>query len=226
VSVYRRQLRFAVVPVLLVLVSAAVAVAATFSTQSQARLAAARAASSASGRVFELPFSGPCASGKTPRVLGALAQVTVPASWHTLRVPAYHCGQPYLLTDRRGDAGLCVQQTVYATMAPNTGSGTPGAFLGHGYTVLARGRLPAVSGMRGLWEELDVGVTSAYPSYQVDAAYEAANHRVFYEIIVVPPFPAQGCPAATGPQARGIARTLASSFRVLVTHPATAETYG
>jgi hypothetical protein len=140
-------------------------------------------------------------------------------------VPPYQCGQPYLLTDRRGDTGLCVQQTVYATMAPG-GAGTPGAFLGHGYTVLVRGRLPAVSGMRGVWEELDVGVTSAYPSYQVDAAYEAANHNVFYELIVVPPFPVQGCPASTGPQARGIARQLASSFRVLVTHSATAETYG
>lgn len=213
-------------PVLLVLVSAPVTVAATFPTQALARLSASRADSRASGRVFELPFSGTCANGRTPHVLGALAEVTVPTSWRTVRVPPYQCGQPYLLTDRRGDAGLCVQQTVYATMAPSAGPGTPGAFLGHGYTVLVRGRLPAVSGMRGVWEELDVGVTSAYPSYQVDAAYEAANHRAFYELIVVPPFPAMGCPASTGPQARGIARQLASSFRVLVTHPATAETYG
>jgi hypothetical protein len=65
-------------------------------------------------------------------------------------VPPYGCEQPYLLTDRRGDAGLCVQQTVYATIAPNAGSETPGAFLGGGYPVLARGRLPAVSGMRGV----------------------------------------------------------------------------
>jgi hypothetical protein len=225
-SVHRRRLRCAAVSVLLVLVSVAVTVAATFPVQSQARPAAARSDSSASGRVFELPFSGPCANGRTPHVLGALAQVTVPAAWRTVTVPPYQCGQPYLLTDRRGDAGECVQQTVYATMAPGGGAGTPGALLGHGYTVLARGRLPAISEMRGVWEELDVGVTSAYPSYQVDAAYEAANHRVFYELIVVPPFPAQGCPASTGPQARGIARQLASSFRVLVTHQATAETYG
>lgn len=68
-------------------------------------------------------------------------------------------------------------------------------------------------------------MTAAYPSYQVDAALEAANRRVFYELIIVPPIPVEGCPASIGPQARGIARQLASSFRVLVTHPATAETY-
>jgi hypothetical protein len=59
----------------------------------------------------------------------------------------------------------------------------------------------------------------------VDAAFEAANRKVFYELIVVPPIPVQGCPASTASQALGIARQLASSFRVLVTHPATAETY-
>ncbi|MGD0385528.1 MAG: hypothetical protein ABSB73_05265 [Solirubrobacteraceae bacterium] len=211
--------------VLPVLVGAAVTVAATFPAQGQARAAAARAARSASGRVFELPFSGPCASGRTPHVLGAVAQVTVPASWRTVTVPPYQCAQPYLLTDRRGDAGLCVQQTVYATMAPGGGAETPAAFLGHGYTVLARGRLPTISGMRGVWEELDVGMRGS-PSYGVNAAYEAANRDVFYELLVEAPFPAQGCPASSGPQARGIARQLASSFRVLVTHPATAETYG
>ncbi len=207
------------------LVSAAVTVAATFPAQARARLAASRADSSTPGRVFELPFSGPCASGRTPHVLGAVAEVTVPAAWRTVRVPPYQCGQPYLLSDRRGDAGECVQQTIYATMAPGGGAGTPGELLGHGYTVLARGPLPAVAGMRGVWEELDVGMRGS-PSYGVNAAYEAANHDVFYELDVVPPFPAQGCPASTGPQARGIARQLASSFRVLVTDPATAETYG
>ena len=109
-SPFIRFNRCAVVPVVLVLVSAAGTIAAGSPTQLRARLAAARADSSASGRVFELPFSGPCASGKTPHVLGAVAQVTVPASWHTVRVPAYGCEQPYLLTDRRGESALIAVQ--------------------------------------------------------------------------------------------------------------------
>ncbi len=50
------------------------------------------------------------------------------------------------LIDRGGDAGRCLQHTVYAAMATN--AGTPGAFLGRGFPVLARGQLPAASGMR------------------------------------------------------------------------------
>ena len=42
----------------------------------------------------------------------------------------------------------------------------------------------------------------------MNAAYEAANRKGFYELIVVPPIPVEGCPASTGPQARGLARQL------------------
>jgi hypothetical protein len=179
-----------------------------------------------------MPFSARCSEKTTPRVapriLGAHAHVTVPSAWRTLLVPPNttssggDCGQPYLLTDGRGDANECVQQMVYATVAP-AGSETPAAFLASGYQVLAHGQLPTVSGMRGVWAELAVGATPAYPSYGVSAAYEAANRKVFYELDVVPPVSESGCPAGSGSLARGIARELARSFRVDVTDPATAE---
>jgi hypothetical protein len=193
---------------------------------------AAQASGSRSGRVYELRFSGYCVgAGKIPRVaphvLGALAQVTVPAAWRTIRVPPNtspsggDCGQPYLLTDSRGDANECLPQMVYATVAPG-GSETPAAFLRSGDQVLAHGQLPTVSGMRGVWAELNVG--SEEPAYQVSAAYEAANREVFYELSVDPPLSESGCPADSGSLARGIARELARSFRVDVTDPATAQT--
>jgi hypothetical protein len=184
--------------------------------------------------VFSLPFSAFCSGKATPkvapRILGAHAHVTVPSAWRTLLVPPNTtssgggCGQPYLLTDGRGDAHECVQQSVYATVTPS-GSGTPAAFLASGsLQVLAHGRLPTVSGMRGVWAELAVGVTQAYRTYLVNAAYEAANRKLFYELMVVPPVSESGCPAGSGSLARGIARELARSFRMDVTDPATAET--
>jgi hypothetical protein len=195
---------------------------------------AAQASGSGSGRVYEMRFSAYCVGARkiprvAPHVLGALAQVTVPAAWHTLLVPPNtspsggSCEQPYLLTDRRGDANECVQQMVYATVAP-AGSETPAAFLGRGYQVLAHGQLPTVSGMSGVWAEVNVGVTPAYPAYGVSSAYEAANREVFYELSVVPPVSESGCPAGSSSLARGIARELARSFRVDVTDPATAQT--
>jgi hypothetical protein len=200
---------------------------------SAAVAASTQADASASGRVYSLPFSARCSEQATPKVaphiLGAHAHVTVPAAWRTLLVPPNTtssgggCEQPSLLTDARGDASECVQQMVYATVAP-AGSGTPAAFVGSGYQVLAHGRLPTVSGMRGVWAELQGGVTSAYPVYGVSAAYEAANRKVFYELNVVPPVSESGCPAGSGSLSRGIARELAKSFRVDVTDPATAET--
>jgi hypothetical protein len=198
----------------------------------------AQASGSGSGRVYEMRFSAYCLGARkiprvAPHVLGALAQVTVPAAWHTIHVPPNasasggNCGQPYLLTDRHGDGNECVQETVYATVAPG-GSETPAAFLdeaaGSVIAVIARGALPTESGMRGVWAELAVGSTPAYPTYGVSAAYEAANHKVFYELSVVPPFVESHCPAGSGSLARGIARQLARSFRVDVTDPATAQT--
>jgi hypothetical protein len=186
---------------------------------------ASQASGSGSGRVYEMRFSASCAGARkippaAPHVLGALAQVTVPAAWHTIRVPANTspsgggCAQPYLLTDRRGDRGLCVQETVYATVSTSP--------FGAGYTI-ARGELPTMSGVHGVWEELNTGVTYKYPAYQVVATYEAANRKLFYEVMVVPPpaYP-NGC-HRSGSTARAVARQLATSFRVEVTDPATAQ---
>ena len=33
-----------------------------------------------------------------------------------------------------------------------------------------------------------MGVVGEYHAYQISAAYEATNHKVFYELIVNPPF--------------------------------------
>jgi hypothetical protein len=197
--------------------------------------ASTQADASASGRVYSLAFSEFCSAKSTPRavnvaphILGAHAQVTMPSAWRTVLVPPNStssgggCGQPYLLTDARGDASECVQQSVYATVAPG-GAETPAAFLANGYEVLAHGQLPTVSGMRGVWAEIQGGVTSAYPVYGVSAAYEAANRKLFYELDVVPPKSESGCPAGSGSLARGIARELAKSFRVDVTDAATSE---
>jgi hypothetical protein len=235
-TAHRPKLASVALTQLVALTTAAAAFAATLPTQHGPAPAAARhAGGAASGRVYTLPFSARCTErdGSYPRlaphVLGARARLTVPAAWRTILVPPNttssggSCGQPYLLTRPRRDANLCLQETLYATMAPAARSQTPAAFLGSGHAVLARGRLPAVAGMRGVWEEVDVGETE--PAYAVTAAYAAADHRVFYELDVVPPFPAAGCPAVAGQRARGIARQLAISFRVSVSDAATAETY-
>jgi len=198
--------------------------------------ASTQADASASGRAYSLAFSEFCSAKITPgspkvahHILGAHARVTMPSAWRTLLVPPNTtssgggCGQPYLVTDARGDANECVQQTVYATVAPG-GAETPAAFLESGYEVLAHGQLPTVSGMRGVWAEIQGGVTSAYPVYGVGAVYESANRKLFYELNVVPPQSESGCPAGSGSLARGIARELAKSFRVDVTDAATAET--
>jgi hypothetical protein len=185
----------------------------------------AQASGFGSGRAYEMRFSAYCVGARkvpavAPHVLGALAQVTVPAAWHTIRVPANAspsgggCAQPYLLTDRRGDAGLCVQETIYATVSTSPfGAGYPNA----------RGELPTMSGVHGVWDELNTGVTYKYPAYQVVAAYASASRKLFYELMVVPPpvYP-NGC-HGSGPTARAVARQLATSFRVEVTDPATAQ---
>lgn len=209
--------------------------AAACACSAAAFVASTQADASSSGRVYSLPFSSLCSEKASPKVaphiLGAHAQVTVPSAWRTLLVPPNNttsggpCGQPYLLTDGRGDVNECVEQMLYATVAPG-GSETPAAFVRSGYEVLAHGRLPTVSGMRGAWAELQGGVTSAYPVYGVNAAYEAANRKVFYELDVVPPKSESRCAAGSAALARGIARELAGSFRVDLTDPATAETSG
>jgi hypothetical protein len=195
----------------------------------------ALASASGSGRVYSMRFSASCANTGSklplvaPHVLGALARVTVPTAWHTIRVSPNTspsgggCAQPSLLTEPRGDADLCVQETVYASVS-RAGTKTPAHLLGdEAAAVVARGVLPTVSGMRGVWAEVNVGVTPAYPTYEVDAAYESADRKAFYELSVDPPESESGCPAGSGSLARAVARQLATSFRIDVTDPATAE---
>lgn len=174
-------------------------------------------------RVDTLAFSMHCSGARPPRVApvlhGANAQFAVPAGWHTSRVAANDtssgggCGQPYVLVDIPGDSGECLQQSVHASAARDDGE-TPASFLGLGFPILARGRLPSVSGIRGIWEELDEDVTPAYPSYSLDAVYGAVHDSSFYELSVVPPPSYTGACRGSGPRARGIARELVQSFRV------------
>jgi len=195
----------------------------------------ALASGSRSGRLYSLRFAGSCANagGKlppvAPHVLGALARVTLPAAWHTIRVPrspSYSgagCARPALLTAPDGFAGGCLQETV-ETSAANAGTQTPARLLAEGTAaVVTRRALPTVSGMTGAWAEVNIGVTSAYPTYEVDAVYESANRKFFYELIVAPPESEAGCPAGSASLARAVARQLATSFRVDVTDPATAQ---
>ena len=131
------------------------------------------------------------------------------------------CEQDYLLINPPGDLGsLCEQDQVYAEAG--AGPDSPASIPSPGYPVLGRGALPTVAGMRGAWEELDVGVSAKYAAYQVIAGYEAANHKLFYELIVTPPLSYPGICHGSGPQARATARQFARSFRVAVTDPSTA----
>jgi hypothetical protein len=177
-----------------------------------------------------LPFSGGCGHRNPPKLaphlLGARAQITVPRAWNAVRGLTQNgagttCAQEYLLINPPGEIGrLCEQDQVYA----ETGAGpqTPASPRFHsGFAVLGHGALPTVAGMQGSWEELDVGASEA--AYQVTAGYEATDHRLFYELIVVPPPSYPGICRDSGPQTRAIARQLARSFRVVVTSPSTAE---
>jgi hypothetical protein len=117
-----------------------------------------------------------------------------------------------------GDSWDCLQQSVYAIALPQSGQTPPAAFLGQGFAVLARGRLPTVAGMRGIWEELVEGSTPAYPSYSVDAVYFAARSRTFYELSIFPSPNFTGACRGKGPTARGVARQLVQSFRIVAAH--------
>jgi hypothetical protein len=153
----------------------------------------------------------------------------VPRAWDAVRGLTENgagttCAQEYLLINPPGVVGrLCEQDEVFAEAG--AGSRTPASFLRTGFPVIGHGALPTVSGMRGAWEELDVGVSSKYPAYEVDAAFEATNHRLFYELIVAPPPSYPGVCHGGGAQARAIARQLARSFRVAVTDPTTAQAF-
>ena len=185
---------------------------------------------SGSDRGYTMPFSGGCGHGNPPKLaphlLGARAQVMVPRAWHAVSglTPGPTCAQEYALINPPGDLGrLCRQDQVYAEAG--AGFQTPTSILGAGVPVLGRGALPTVAGMRGAWEELDVGVSGKYAAYQVNAGYEATNHKLFYELIVIPPSSYPGNCRGSGPQARAIARQLARSFRVAVTDSPTAQTF-
>lgn len=187
------------------------------------------AIASGSERSDTLVFSGGCGHHPpklAPHLLGARAQFTVPRAWSAVRelTPGTTCAREYLLINPPGDVNrLCEQDQVYAQAgaAPQA----PSSILRPGFPVLGRGALPTVAGMRGAWEELDVGVSGKYHAYQISAGYEATNHKLFYELIVTPPSSYPDNCHSGGPQARAIARQLARSFRVAVTDPATAQTF-
>jgi hypothetical protein len=171
---------------------------------------------SGSERSYTLPFSGGCGHRNPPKLaphlLGARAQFTVPGAWSAVRelTPGTTCAAEYLLINQPGDVGRrCEQDQVYAEAG--AGFQTPAS-------------IPTISGMRGAWEELDVGVSGKYHAYQINAGYEATNHKLFYELIVIPPSSYPGNCHASVPQARAIAIQLAQSFRVALTDPPTAQT--
>ncbi len=183
---------------------------------------------SGSERSDTMLFSGGCGHHPpklAPHLLGARARFTVPSTWSAVRAltPGPTCAQEYVLINPPGDVNRrCEQDQVYAEAgaAPQ-----PPSSLHSGFPVLGRGALPIVAGMQGSWEELDVGVAGKYHAYQISAAYEATNHKLFYELIVNPPsFYPDTCHSG-GPQARAIAGQLARSFRVAVTDPPTAQTF-
>ena len=193
----------------------------------------ALAFASASERSYTLPFSGGCGARNPPKVapnlLGARAQFTVPRAWSavaglTRNGAGTTCAQEYLLINPPGNVGrLCRQDQVYAEAG--AGFQTPASILRPGFPVIGRGALPTESGMRGAWEEVDVGVSAKYAAYEVDAGYEATSHKLFYELIVIPPPSYPGICHDSGSQARAIARQLARTFRVAVTDPSTAQTF-
>jgi hypothetical protein len=197
-------------------------------------LGTALAFASGRDRVDTLPFSGSCGGRNPPQMarhlLGARAQVSVPSSWRTVHGLTENgvgtsCAQEYVVISPPGEVGRdCEQEQVYAT-ATSADSGTPASYLGQGFPVIARGALPAVSGMRGVWEELEEGVSPKYAVYEIDAAYEADNHKLVYELGVGPPPSYTGICRGSGPQARAIARQIARSFRVVVTAPSTSQRF-
>jgi hypothetical protein len=177
--------------------------------------------------VETLPFSIACTGARPPHVAPVLqgehARFAVPADWRTGRSAANDtasgggCGQPYVVVEVPGDADDCLEQTVYASAGKTDGE-TPASFLGSGYLIVARGRLSTVAGMHGIWEELEVGVTPAYPSYAVDAVYALAHGSTYYELSVFPRSSYTGACRGSGPRARGVARQLVQSFRVEPAH--------
>jgi hypothetical protein len=177
-----------------------------------------------------MPFSGGCGHRNpaklAPHLLGARARFTVSSAWSAVRelTPGTTCAAEYLEINPPGDVGrLCEQDQVYAEAG--AGPQTPASILRPGFPVLGRGALPTVSGMLGAWEELDVGVSGKYHAYQVNADYEATNHKLFYELIVIPTSSYAGNCRAGGSQSRAIARQLARSFQVAVTDSPTAQAF-
>ena len=156
---------------------------------------------------------------RAPDIGAAIAEVTMPAGWHTIRVPAYvgsglRCAVPYLLSDRPGDANRCLPLTASATASNNTSGRSLAAYLRVGESEVGHGALPAVAGMHGLWEELETGMVPA-SAYAIEAAYQSASSKLVYEITLDPAQPPDsGCPRGSSSRSREFARKVAESFRV------------
>jgi hypothetical protein len=192
-------------------------------------LAAAASAPASTPAPFTLPFAAlsNCEAmthrpAQAPDVAAARAQLSMPAGWHTIRVPAdvgsgQVCTAPYLLSDRPGDANLCLELTASASAAENTSGRSLAVYLSGGATVVGQGALPAVAGMHGLWEELEIGMV-ADSAYAVEAAYESAASGRVYEVALGPTQPPDaGCPRGSSARSRAFARQVAESFRVTLT---------
>jgi hypothetical protein len=159
---------------------------------------------------------------RAPDVAAATARLTMPAGWHTIRVPAYvgsglSCAAPYLLSDRPGDANLCVELTASASASENTSGRSLADYLSMGGSVVGHGRLPAAAGMHGLWEEFEIGMVAG-SAYAVQAAYESDASKLIYEISLGPTQPPDaGCPRGSSSRSRAFAREVAESFKVALT---------
>ena len=105
--------------------------------------------------------------------------------------------------------------TVTAEASKNSLGLALAAYLRAGSSEVGHGTLPAGHGMRGVWEELDIGML---PAYAIVAAYEPAGSDLVYEVTIGPTQPPDaGCPHGASASSRAFARSIARSFRLRLT---------
>jgi hypothetical protein len=188
--------------------------------------AATAALAAAAGKSYTLPFAEqlscleqthrPALAPSLPR---AGAELTMPAGWHTIRVPAstgsgLPCATPFLLGDAPGDANQCLPVSAHASVAEDAAGLPLAAFLRSSSSEVGHGQLPALADLRGIWEELEIGALPG-SAYAVVAAYESPARRLVYELTLIPTQPPDaGCLHGSGARSRTFARAIARSFRV------------
>jgi hypothetical protein len=143
----------------------------------------------------------------------------MPAGWHTIREPAstgsgLPCATPFLLGEAPGDAHQCLPVSADASVAEDSAGLPLAAFVRDSSSEVGHGRLPALAGMRGIWEELKIGALPG-SAYEVVAAYESPARELVYELTLIPTqSPDARCPHSSGIRSRTFARAIARSFRV------------